>query len=181
MNTPKLGQLIEENEQRDAIHVAIAPVVAGEKLSPGDHIGFLPDGRAGEVKEPIGVVDPFLKKIVKPGERFFMLLYPGTITGLRHEWAHPAFTQAQKTDDEKTESEKWLRAYATQMNCYDEPEEAYQRLLKGLRNKEIFAHGSDLHRLYDLDDAEDLRMHAERVLGIPINFNDESFSFSCSC
>jgi hypothetical protein len=46
---------------------------------------------AGPCDQPIGVVDPFLVKPVEPGQRFWLFLYPGSITGLRHVWSHPAF------------------------------------------------------------------------------------------
>ena len=35
MNEIKLGKLIDGPAERDAIHIAIAPVVANERLKPG--------------------------------------------------------------------------------------------------------------------------------------------------
>lgn len=92
--TPKLGQLILGKAFRDAIHVAVAPVVAGEELSPGQQV-FLIGEEAfyalGKNSGSIGIVDPFLARIVSKGERFWLCLYPGTTTSLRHAWTHPAF------------------------------------------------------------------------------------------
>lgn len=97
---PKLGQLASESDRRDCVHMALAPVVAGESLVCGDRVG-LRDGKAYYGQEPIiGVVDPFLTTNVKPGEMFWLMLLPGTITGLRHVWSHPAFTPKVPTTKE---------------------------------------------------------------------------------
>lgn len=55
-------------------------------------------------------MDPFLDSEVKPGTWFWMLLYPRTITSLRHEWEHPAFSSP--TPPAKDPAEDWLRDYA---------------------------------------------------------------------
>lgn len=112
---PKLGQTINTPETRDAIHVAVMPVVAGECLSPGQHIGFQEGGwrvtaRPQEPYKLVGIVDPFLKNAVATGERFWMLLYPQTITGLRHDWSHPEISQDGLGVG--SYSEKWLRDFA---------------------------------------------------------------------
>lgn len=95
---PQLGQFIDDGERRrDAIHVAVAPVTAAVRLAPGQHVGLIEAGNTelvGPCDANIGVVDPFLMGDVEPGRRFWMLLYPGTVTGLRHVWTHPTFTQA---------------------------------------------------------------------------------------
>jgi hypothetical protein len=93
---PKLGQLITEPQHRDAVHIAVAPVIAGMEMYPGDHIGFTDNGDAYTVvtnaKKAIGIVDPFLReKVVYEGDQFYMFLYPNTINSLRHEWTHPEF------------------------------------------------------------------------------------------
>ncbi len=90
-NQSRLGQLPGEHERRDAIHIAIAPVIAAEMLQPGEHVGPLVTGRFCGVSDPIGIVDPFLSDPVEEGQTFWLLLYPGTITSLRHSWTHPYF------------------------------------------------------------------------------------------
>lgn len=94
MSDVKLGEILTGTAERDAIHIAVAPVVADQVLAAGQHIGFVAEGdteRAGIVSQPIGIVDPFLRGYVARGDRFYMFLYPQTITSLRHEWTHPAF------------------------------------------------------------------------------------------
>ncbi len=38
-----LGSIIGESEKRDAIHLAVEPVVAGERLTPGQNVGRMKD------------------------------------------------------------------------------------------------------------------------------------------
>lgn len=189
----KLGCLIEGDEQRDAIHIAVAPVIATVKLYPGQHIGLVLNDstRATPCNNPIGIVDPFLNVPVYPEQRFWMFLYPQSITSLRHDWTHPAF--GVPPCGSKDESEKWLRAYAVSMNPYDSQkwdgekyvpipggeDKAFRLLIEGLRSGEMFAHGTDLHGFFDLSDPEELKRHAENYLGITINWS--AFIFSCSC
>jgi hypothetical protein len=98
MDGPNPGTLIEDGERRrDAIHIAIAPVTAAERLLPGQHVGFVSGDteHVGVVNAPsrcLGIVDPFLRQAVEKGQRFWLFLYPNTVTSLRHYWTHPAFT-----------------------------------------------------------------------------------------
>lgn len=114
--TPNLGSLITDGElRRDAIHVAVAPVTAAHALPAGYHVGFVPPGQTetvgdvGEDGEKIGIIDPFYQKDglgwVSPGERCWLMLYPGTVTGLRHVWSHPAFAEASAAVLEKLRKE----------------------------------------------------------------------------
>lgn len=72
---------------RDAIHLAVEPTIARERLKAGDHV----DRNGGFAGKRVGIVDPFLRCDVNPGERFWLILYPRTITSLRHVWTSPDF------------------------------------------------------------------------------------------
>jgi hypothetical protein len=88
----RLGKLISGDEKRDAEHVAIAPVTAGETLKPGTPVTIDEDGSAHAItgnETPTGVVDPFLSTYLNEGDQFWLVMYPGTITGIRHDWSHP--------------------------------------------------------------------------------------------
>lgn len=97
MDAPNLGRLIDDGDRRrDAIHIAVAPVTAAERLAPGQHVGLVAGDTeyVGPAEKCIGIVDPFLPEPVDKGQRFWLFLYPNTVTSLRHFWTHPAFTAA---------------------------------------------------------------------------------------
>ena len=182
----KIGELISGAAGRDAIHVAVAPIVADGQLQPGDHVGLTTDGRASRLIKPfIGAVDPFLKTWVAPGEKFWLFLYPNTVTSLRHQWTHPAFTDAvAKPLSDLAVSTHWLRDYATLVNPYTADssgnDAAYEQLLDDLRSGELTYHGRDMHNRGDLIDEAGLQHHASVVLGHPVVFENFKY-FSCTC
>lgn len=187
----ELGKIITTDQHRDAIHIAVAPVVAYGKLAPGQDIGFLEAGNTEKVtavcEKPIGIVDPFLKRCVLDGERFWMFLYPYTITSLRHDWTHPDFAEivpVVAASISKEASEAWLRNFCETADCPD-----YETIMEILTDGET---GSGYHRCY-LDgeyihiggsDAHgeippEFWVHAEIVTGK--KFSERATYFSCSC
>jgi hypothetical protein len=160
----KLGQVIKEEQHRDAIHVAVVPIEADEPLYPGTHVGLV-DGKASKKAKHIGVIDPFLKELVQEGEMVWLFLYPGSIVSLRHEWLHPAFDEG--VVDEKAESEKWLREFCD-FNTgidYDEMVEKFQI------DSYVVQSGSSSAEITD-----EFRKHFKIVTGVEC----KGF-FSCSC
>jgi hypothetical protein len=104
-----IGKLCNGTEGRDAIHFAVAPLEAAERLAPGQHVG-MKDGKLTAEKPHVGIIDPFLPAPVFPKDRCWLFLYPATITALRHNWSHPAFPEAATST--MSDSEQWLRDYA---------------------------------------------------------------------
>jgi len=114
-----VGQILQSEARRDAIHFAVAPCVAAEALKPGTHISV--DGRAKPSGDDaaVGIVDPFLTRAVLSGERFWLFLYPNTITTLRHVWEHPAFAQESQpfVPAGASAEERRLREIADAIGC----------------------------------------------------------------
>lgn len=167
-----LGPLIT---QRDAIHIAIAPVKADETLNPGEHI-TIEDGKArrpGPFQHPVGIVDPFLNVRVLKGQRFYVVLYPGSITGLRHEWTHPAF-EPQLPKVPVNESERWLREFAERL------EMDYDDLLRRARDcqdgSSFFAGGDPEQGLCN----DNRALLIEHLAAVGVTMPEDTY-FSCSC
>lgn len=188
-----LGTIIDDTQKRDAIHLAVEPVIAGEKLHPAESV-FLKDGRAfttgGEGKY-LGIVDPFLFKSVREGERFWLVVYPRQITSLRHVWEHPDFPASGETgvvSTDKAVSEQWLRDYCERSDCPD-----YDTVLRLATGEEITLHeeysashndgeyinvyGKDAHA----EIPPEFWTHVEIVSGKKIPQNMRATYFSCSC
>lgn len=183
MSTPDalatLGTLIDATQKRDAIHIAVAPVIASQMLTPGMHVGFLPDGTVGICEETVGIVDPFLRTLLKRGDRFWLFVYPRQITSLRHVWSHPAFAEeTEKTSPVaspiQSRSEKWLREYAATLPA------TYEELMENagcyVRDGEYWCQGDRFEGSYLPDE---FWSHYEAVTGEIVS-NRSSF-FSCSC
>lgn len=189
MSDVKPGTLIEATAQRDAIHVALAPVVAAERLVPSAPIGFV-DGSTelvtARAKTIIGIVDPFLKDIVEREQRFWMFLYPNTITSLRHDWTHPGFEEPKPPQPDKAASERWLRNFCESVDCpdYDTVMAALDGTLKGMEEYGRWGYINDEYFHFSGWDAHseipsEFWVHAEIVLGKKLQ--DHPSSFSCSC
>ena len=87
-----LGMIHETPQLRDAIHLAVYPVVAACNIEPGDDIGINENGLASPYAESLtGIADPFIGHTIMKGERFWLVVYPRQIRSLRHVWEHPAF------------------------------------------------------------------------------------------
>jgi hypothetical protein len=177
-----LGSTPSKYADRDAVHVAVIPMIAGEKLLPGTHVSVV-DGKCFASGNLVGIVDPYrAHHVIKEGESFWLCLYPKSVTSIRHHWTCPAIPASSKEEGavDKLASERWLRAYAETVSpYYKEDGAAFTALIDGLKKGEVFYYGRDLHYFGDLNDADELRFHAERYLGIRINW--DKFSFSCSC
>lgn len=171
MENLKLGQIINEEQQRDAIHIAVAPMTAAEKLFPGQHVSVIGVEAWASAGTPIGVVDPYLKADVKKGQRFWLFLYPGSITSLRHEWTHPALAD--------TEAVRWLKQFAEGHSAN------YDELVKAAATGEGYCFGdtSGPEAFYQgSSEGETFWRHLEEVTGKQFNeMHRENTYFRCAC
>lgn len=189
MSSLPLGQIITTEQHKDAIHVAVAPVVAGEWLAPGAHIRLAASGQAVNApqSETIGIVDPFLKQHVTIGQRFWLFLYPGTITSLRHDWTHPAFESLKAVEPtaselERGKSEAWLRSFCER---HDTDYEVMMRAAADwVDSQERGAFGAYLcdGGKYEGESVPDeFWVHYERVKGVAVAEEHRGSFFTCSC
>lgn len=166
-----IGNIIDEREKRDAIHLAVEPVTAAVKLYPGQDVG--PDGTPSN---PVGIVDPFLKAPVQPGQRFWLVIYPREIHSLRHVWTHPAFTdEPEFVPPSKAASEQWLRAFIETADC-----PGYEEVIAAAVGDEnegdyLFFQGRDAHG----EIPPEFWDHVEIVTGRKITSRPDHFSCSC--
>ena len=185
-----IGQILPASSERDAIHIAVAPVVAGQVLYPGQHIGLDAEGRATTGTPPsdpctlIGIVDPFLPGRVDPEQRCWMFLYPNTITSLRHQWTHPAFAESptlarnfKTIPGTMVASVNWLADFAKDLGL------SYNNLLEVLdeyqRTGTMYGFGQDLpERVYD--DRALMWKHYATVRNL-VTPRDSDIPFSCAC
>lgn len=193
--TFELGKLITKQEHRDATHIAICPVIAREKLKPGQHV-LLVEGSTMEVVGsetkaavglPIGIVDPFLKQTVQPGQSFWLFLYPNTVTSLRHEWEHPLFKQqteedraVSKLEKQKKEAVEWLTNFAYKLEMsYDDLMSAAETYIK---TNEYYCLEFDTPG-FVYDEAKEMWGHIATATTNPFdipNDREETF-FRCAC
>ena len=179
-------------DYRDAIHVAVIPMVADVMLRPGQRVGVL-NGRAGPGWKEIGIVDPFLVDVVPRGEKFWLCLFPGSVEGMRHHWQHSSFSEDMEPEvrsGNKESSEHWIRTYLDGADCTI----TYEELLELVKNEKCGNHdeygywngysidgeylhssGSDSHGPI----RSELWDHLEIVTGKKVV--NRPHSFSCSC
>lgn len=186
-----LGYVIDSEQKRDAIHLAVEPVVAGETLYPGQDIGFNEDGEATHrnADKFLGIVDPFLKRRVEPGDRFWLVVYPRKITSLRHVWTHPDFPKTgdlmdveqctKKATAERTDTEdamRWIANYAGTLGLtYDALMDA---ALAYLDDDKYLCEGS---RYEGESLPEGFWSHFEIITRRNVRESQRHSFFSCSC
>ena len=198
----KLGHLIEGEQFRDAIHIAVAPVTAKEKLYPGQRAGLVSGSNcevaAARHGNGQGIIDPFLDGAVFPGERCWLFLYPQTVTGMRHEWQHPAFADTPVAAApavpaaDKPASEQWMRDFAAQH--FSHLSEHYDGTGRLYTAEELIEFGKDFllgngrhvqqgsESLRDYANTAEFWQHFEVITGMMVpEYQRHNSPFCCTC
>ena len=153
MSDPVLGNLVCGDQHRDAIHIAILPVIASEELKPGEHVGLVGLPEEGKFRyhqvgknwddflegsdgyrNLVGIIDPYLRWPVRKGQQCYLCLYPRSVVSLRHAWTHPliADESAPAAKKDKASSERWLRDFVENSDCPD-----YDTLIAAATGKHV--------------------------------------------
>lgn len=88
-----LGKTPDEIGTKDAIHVAIVSVRAGEYIARGQRFKLNEFNEAVADHDGFAVVDPFRKSDVTRGDVFWGLLDQREVPNVRHEWDHPEINE----------------------------------------------------------------------------------------
>lgn len=187
------GLLPAEAWGRDAVHVAVFSAYSTEPLKPGQRVAILNEegGKDMRVRSDgthVGIVDPFLSAVVERGERFWVYLYPRTITALSHRWSHPAFeatASVYSPPSDKLRSEEWLRDFCAHNDCpeYESVLAKAARFIRSGDNGASWADNEYLH--FNGQDAHasippEFWDHVETIIGQKA-VGEKPKYFSCSC
>lgn len=166
-------------DPKDAVHVAITPVVIMyDDPKPGDKVdlqlmidGTIHAHKPAVVYDFMAVLDPYIAYIYKRSTCYAMMR-PGSIKTLRHEWTHPKLN----TSKDKDEAVARLRAFAKSV------ERSYEIIMEGAEN--YVKHGSTVFGGSEFDCVDfpvSFWDDYEMVTGLVVEEKDRGYFFSCSC
>jgi hypothetical protein len=184
-----LGTIIppEKEVGRDAIHLATLCVTSDVTVYPSQHVG-INGAKAHPNFKHVGIVDPFLKMPIMPGEKFLVVIYPRTIESLRHVWSHPDIPEegiavtSSKTTIPTIED---LIAALDKLGRTQDPPVDGETLYTAMYTGEEYIHfsGTDAHGRIDIPnelwEMYDI-IHTGRSALDPREGGDGIY-FSCSC
>ncbi len=171
-----LGTIIGPEAGRDAIHLAVLPAVAGERLHRAEYIDIV-DGKAFTNALGHGIVDPFLPNPVEEGEYFWMVLKPRIITSLRHVWTYPGFPDVSDGPN-IAEVMKKLDAMAVDLDVDGGAQAMLEHGAAYLDHSDYLTEGG---RYEGSDLPTEYWELFEQATGRKVDENKRGSFFSCSC
>lgn len=192
-----VGKLVKHQHYgRDAIHIAVLPVVAETDLLPSQkiHAVWCEDSEryiSARHQKATGIVDPFLPEKVEKGQRFWMFLNPGSIRGMRHDWSCPVFSHEEGSalaDRAVERSRRYMEKLGKAFGEYGRKESVEGLIEAGHQVKstgDIFGFGYDLPYKFKSKEGDyaDFWKHWEVLTGEekPSGWLGECTPFACSC
>ena len=182
MSDVTLGQIPGPYHKRDAIHIAVIPIEAGEVLKPGQRVVLNQDKKAIATQsrwDSTGIVDPFLDREVRKGEMFWLVLRQNTVTGMRHHWYHAEFRDHKDTPSMTPDIEAHV---AFVESCADEAGLDFDELMEAadrfLKDGSYLSEGGRWEGHYL---PEEFWTHYGAIRGVVVPENERESFFSCSC
>lgn len=179
-----LGEIPKNDADRDAVHVAIVPIVTGEDLKPGTPVRVQNGIAYRSHINPIGIIDPFLSHTAYKGYRVYLCLYPNSVIGMRHHWQCPQFDfcveQKEYTQDKK-EAKEWIEGFCDRWSL------DYSSLISEATSSNdyryVVADGQDLHSREELgDEYYEFWKQLEILTGQTFTEkHKKGLGWSCSC
>lgn len=173
---------LDDSAARDAIHLAVEPMLAGETLYPGQRIDIRGKYAFAARGEGVGIVDPFLPtdEGIHKGQRFWLVVLPRAITSLRHVWSHPAFPEIGPdpvVDGAKNaKSTLWVTNFAQSCDM------DYDKLMDGA--DAYLAHGDYITGGSELEGQnvpDEFWLHYCILRGKEVPRDKQDSFFSCAC
>lgn len=188
------------NGVRDAIHIAVIPVVLTfyrvTTYSPGQPVRvtkalskagvyFVEPAESIKSEDCVGIIDPFLTRSINVYDDVtdvYLCLKPNTITGMKHEWQHPLFTSqpdnnsnnSSDTDEEYSEAEAWLSDHASVLGM------TIEQLLSGIRQYLLYEYPLCTGTFME-DTPYELWLHYETLTGSKVPMSARRDFYMCSC
>jgi hypothetical protein len=187
MEQPKLGSFASAMSKRDAIHIAILPAILRHDMYGGDDVEIkiingeiCAMGTSDTNNKPQGIVDPWLFRngnSLPAGTRAFILLDPGTITSLRHEWTHPGIPNAPPAD--KLASMLTIGRLAEKLGGFSAEDVIHQAEKAIRKGDDYVCMGNDLSNWLDNQEVDEFWEHFTAITGQarPAGMN----GFTCAC
>ena len=178
-----LGTIIDASQKRDAIHLAVLPVEAGEALRVGIRISII-NGKAFKDDNGLSIVDPFLEKTVKSGQMFWAVLRPRLVQSLRHVWSHPDFEDEIFADSipkdlqkiDRSESKLFIKKFMEDNHLNEMEFEYFVDNFYEIEIDSVYIYGTDIYGSVP----QELLFHIQQYTGKPIDTSNPIY-FTCSC
>jgi len=180
--TKKIGK--DEHPVKDAIHVAILPVIVGPDLCvypgrPAKVSSFNEEAglfELGEIGKNIGIINPFMGGRADSGDRIYIFLYPNTVTSLRHDWEFEGLETIRKIGQPTLDGSKlYIENLAENLDM------SYEDLMDAAEDFIDYGNYCNVGINEDASLPDEFWAHYELISGRIVPADKRYSFFSCSC